>query len=218
MTPRLMRAMPPPGCHAAPVYGRWLAVTAASYVVLHHLGLLPGGLGAAPDDTQWADWLDLLVPFLVLGPAAATLHAAGASARTWWVFGIGVVTYTTGHGIHLAANSVGNADPGPTAHLWDEVVGHYIWYAGVAIIVAALAATMRDRPRPTVIGWTLSALVGLTWASNALGGETAVSSFLLAVAASAYGWTRPRELSIVLTVAGATAAVVLLGAAAAQLV
>ena len=51
-------------------YGRWLAVTALAYAVLHHLGLLPSGLGSAPDDTQWADWLDLLVPWLVLTPAA----------------------------------------------------------------------------------------------------------------------------------------------------
>lgn len=49
-------------------YGRWLAVTALSYAVLHHLGLLPDGLGAGPDDTRWTDWLDLLVPWLVLVP------------------------------------------------------------------------------------------------------------------------------------------------------
>ena len=64
------------------VYQWWVAVTALSYVVLHHLGLLPDGLGAAPDDTQWADWLDLLVPLLVLGPAAAALAAAPATRRT----------------------------------------------------------------------------------------------------------------------------------------
>jgi DMSO/TMAO reductase YedYZ heme-binding membrane subunit len=30
-------------------YRRWLAVTAVAYAVLHHLGLLPSGLGPAPD-------------------------------------------------------------------------------------------------------------------------------------------------------------------------
>jgi hypothetical protein len=196
------------------VYGRWLAATAAAYVVFHHLGLLPGGLGAGPDQTQWADWIDLLVPFLVLAPAAATLRAAEAGARTWWVFGVGAVTYATGHGIHLSANSVGNAAPGPTAHLWDEVVGHYIWYAGVAIIVAALAATMHGRPRPSALGWLLTPLVGLTWASNAVGGGTEALSFVLALAAAAYGWTRSHELGVVLGVAGSIAALVLLGTAA----
>jgi hypothetical protein len=63
------------------VYQRWVALTALAYVVLHHLGLLPDGLGAAPRQTQWADWLDLLVPFLVLAPAAMALSVAPASRR-----------------------------------------------------------------------------------------------------------------------------------------
>ena len=193
----------------AQTYGRWLAVTALAYAVLHHLGLLPNGLGSAPDDTQWADWLDLLVPWLVLGPAALTLRAARPAARTWWVFGAGVVTYASGHGIHLAANSVGNADPGPTAHLWDEVVGHEIWYLGVALVVVALADTMTGRPRPGPVGWVLALAVGLTWASNAVGGGTVVLSLVLAAVAAAYGWRRRRELGVVLLVAGLPAVVVL---------
>lgn len=40
--------------------------------------------------------------------------------------------YASGHGIHLAANSIGNVSPGPTARLWDEVVGHCVWYATMA--------------------------------------------------------------------------------------
>ena len=50
------------------MYSRALAATALAYVVLHHLGLLPSGLGAGPDGTRWADWLDLAVPWLVLAP------------------------------------------------------------------------------------------------------------------------------------------------------
>lgn len=193
-----------------PVYSRWLALTAAAYVVLHHLGLLPDGLGSAPDDTQWADWLDLAVPFLILGPAAATLHAAGATTRTWLLFGVGALTYASGHGIHLAGNSIGNADPSRTAHLWDEVVGHLIWYAGVALVVAALARTMSDRPRPQPVGVLLAGLAGWTWASNAIGGGTEIFSLLLAAAAAAYGWQRRRALTVTLLVAGAVAVVVLI--------
>jgi hypothetical protein len=193
------------------VYLRWLAVTATAYVVLHHLGLIHGGLGPAPSHTQWIDWFDLVVPYLVLGPAAATLRAAGADARTWVVFGIGAVTYATGHGVHLSANSVGNAAPGPTEHLWDEVVGHYIWYAGVALVVVALARTMAGRPQPGVVGLALAALVGLTWASNAVGGGTVVFSLVLAVVAAAYGWRHRTELTVALGLAGAVAVVVLVG-------
>jgi hypothetical protein len=193
------------------VYLRWLAVTAAAYVVFHHLGLIDGGLGRGPSDTQWIDWFDLVVPFLVLGPAVATLQAAGAGARTWLVFGIGAVTYATGHGVHLAANSVGNAAPGPTEHLWDEVVGHYIWYTGVALVVVALAMTMSGRPRPPLVGYALAALAGLTWATNAVGGGTVVFSLILALAAAAYGWRQRHELTVTLVVAGAVAAVTLIG-------
>ena len=117
-------------------YSRALASTALAYAVLHHLGLLPSGLGSAPDGTQWADWLDLLVPWLVLAPAALTLR------------------------------------PGP-------------------------------------VGYLLAVAVGLTWASNAVGGGTVVMSLVLAGVASAYGWTRRRELGVVLLAAGAPAVAVL---------
>jgi hypothetical protein len=191
------------------MYARALAATALAYVVLHHLGLLPDGLGAAPDHTQWADWLDLAVPWLVLTPAALTLRAARASTRVWAVFGAGAVAYASGHGIHLAANSIGNEHPDPTAHLWDEVVGHHVWFIGVALVVAALTLTMSDRPRPHPIGYLLAVGVGVTWASNAVGGGTVVFSLVVAAAAVAYGWHRRRELGVVLLVAYLPAVVVL---------
>jgi hypothetical protein len=190
-------------------YSRSLAATALAYVVLHHLGLMPSGLGTAPDDTQWPDWLDLAVPLLVLGPAALTLWAAQPATRTWALFGVGVVTYASGHGLHLSANSIGNADPSPTAHLWDEVVGHHVWYLGVALVIAALSDTMTGRPRPGPVGYLLAVAAGLTWASNAVGGGTVVMSLLLAVVAAAYGFSRRRELGVVLLVAAAPAVAVL---------
>lgn len=192
------------------MYQRWVALTALAYVVLHHLGQLPDGLGAAPHETQWADWLDLLVPFLVLAPAAMALSVAPASRRAWVVFGVGAVTYATGHGIHLAANSVGNADPGPTAHLWDEVVGHQIWYAGAALVVAALALTMAGRPRPGWVGYLLALAVGATWASNAVGGGTVVTSLVVALAFAGWGWVHRRDLAVTLLVGFAPAAAFLL--------
>lgn len=198
------------------MYARALATTALSYGVLHHLGLLPDGLGAGPDGTRWADWLDLLVPWLVLAPAAWTMVAAEASRQTWLTFGMGALAYANGHGIHLAGNSVvnslsGSGGPGETAHLWDEVVGHAVWYAGVALVLAALAATMRGRPRPHPVGYLLALGVGLTWASNAVGGGTVVPALLVALAASWWGWRRRRELAVVLLVGflpGAVALVV----------
>ena len=191
------------------VYGRRLALTASAYVVAHHLGLLPGGLGAAPAGTRWADWIDLLVPWLVLVPAALTLAADRPTQSTWAIFGAGAVLYASGHGIHLAANSVGNADPSPTAHLWDEQVGHLVWYAGVVLIGVALVRTMAERPRPGAGGWALAAAVGLTWASNAVGGGTEPLSLAVAVVASWFGWRCRNDLRVVLLGIAIPAAVVL---------
>ena len=108
-----------------------------------------------------ADWLDLLVPFVVLLPALGTLLAAGVSRATYLWFAVGSWLYATGHGIHLSANSIGNADPSPTAHLWDEQVGHWVWYAGVAVIAATLASTLVERPVPRhPLAWLLAVAVG----------------------------------------------------------
>jgi hypothetical protein len=192
------------------MYSRALAATALAYVLLHHLGLLPSGLGAGPEGTRWADWLDLAVPWLVLAPAAVTLWAGRADVRSWVVFGAGVVAYTSGHGIHLAANSIGNQDPGPTAHLWDEVVGHLVWFVGVALVLAALALTMIGKPRPHAVGYVLAAAAGLTWASNAIGGGTLLLSLAVAIAAAAFGWRRRGELGVVLLV-GYLPAVLVIG-------
>ena len=185
---------------SSPRYSPALAVSAAAYALLHHLGLLPSGLGGAPDGTQWADWLDLAVPWLVLTPAALTMQAAHATTRGWAVFGAGVVAYASGHGIHLAANSIGNARPGQTAHLWDEVVGHQVWFLGVALVLAALASTMVGRPRPPPIGYLLAIAAGLTWASNAEGGGTVLFSLVVAVLLAVFGWIHRQGLGVVLLV------------------
>ena len=194
------------------VYRRWLALTALSYSVVHHLGLLPDGLGHGPSGTRWADWLDLLVPWLVLVPAALAVRAAGASERTWAVLGAGVVAYAGGHGIHLAANSIGNVARSDTAHVWDETVGHLVWYAGVALVLAALARTMVGEPRAGALGHLLALAVGLTWASNAAGGGTVVPSLVIAIGAVAFGWRHRSGLAGVL-VTGFVPAVLVLGVA-----
>lgn len=196
----------------SPTYSTALTVTASAYVLLHHLGLLPGGLRAAPLGTRVVDWLDLLIPYLVLMPAAATLWAAAATARLWALFGVGAVTYASGHGIHLAANSIDRTSPGQAAHLWDEVVGHYIWYAGVALVTAAVVATMTGRGWPTHPGsYVLAVAVGVTWATNAIGGGTTLLSLLLAVAAVVYGWRHRSGLPVLLVVGYTPGAVLLVG-------
>lgn len=193
---------------------RWLVAFGIAVVVGQHLGALPGGLGSAGGSTLWVDWIDLLTPYAVVGSALAALASAGATRREWLVAGAGAIAYVQGHGIHLAANSIGNArgDAAPV-HLWDEVVGHLIWYAGFALLVVALVpAARRARVPARPIGLLLAAGVGLTWATNALEGGTAVASLVVALALTGWGWRRRDDgAGRLLLAAFPLAVVVLLG-------
>lgn len=167
----------------------WLAAWALAYNALHHLGALPDGLGSAGGGTRWVDWLDLFTPYAVVGLALAALAAAGTDRRGWWLAAAGGLAYASGHGIHLAANSIGNArgDAAPV-HLWDEVVGHWLWYAGVALLVVALARAVPVRAG--LVAVVLAVATGVTWVTNALEGTTAVGSLAVAVGLAGWGWRR----------------------------
>jgi hypothetical protein len=172
------------------VVGRWSAAFGLAVVVTHHLGALPGGLGDAGASTRVVDWIDLLTPYAVVGTAVGALAAARARRGAWVVALLGGIAYVQGHGIHLAANSVGNArgDQAPV-HLWDEVVGHWVWYPGLGLLLVALVLATRHLPlRTGVIGVALAAGVGITWATNALEGGTAWGSLPAALAFSVWGW------------------------------
>jgi hypothetical protein len=133
-----------------------------------HLGFALAPLGAV-GRSQWTDWIDVLTPYGVLLGAAAALHGAGAHRRARALYLVGAITYTEGHGIHIAANSVYDTYLNPTAHLWDETVGHYVWYAGTALVFAALATAFARTPPPrTPLQLPLSLGVAITWTTNSL--------------------------------------------------
>ena len=160
---------------------RWTALCALAYNLLHHLGTLPRGLGPAGGGTRWVDWIDLLTPYAVVGSALAALAAAGTDRRGWWTALAGAGLYVQGHGVHLAANSIGNVrGDGAPVHLWDEVVGHWLWYGGVALLVVALVRAVPLRVTPVALALALA--TGLTWTTNALEGTTAVGSSVVAAA------------------------------------
>ncbi len=52
---------------------------------------------------------------------------------------IGAVVYVEGHGMHLAANWINNESPSTIAHLWDEDIGHHVWYAETLVMALATA-------------------------------------------------------------------------------
>jgi hypothetical protein len=170
--------------------GRRLAWFAVAVVLAHHLGTALGPLGG-PGETRWADWVDLAVPYLVFGTAAATLAAARPGRRDWLFLVAAGLLYTQGHGIHLAANSIANVEPSDAAHLWDETVGHWLWYAGLAGLVATLAHALDAVPSPRN-AWSLALALayGVTVFTNSVEGGTAALGLLTGVVFVAWGLRR----------------------------
>lgn len=191
-----------------PRHGVALALTAVAYNLCHHVGLLPDGLGPAGHGTRVADWVDLAAPWLVLVPALLVLVAARADRTTYVVFVAGALLYTSGHGIHLAANSIGNVAPSDTAHFWDETAGHVIWYAGVAVVVVALARTMAGHD-VNPLGIVLAVATGVTWASNAVGAELAWAGAVPALLAVGLGLRQRADQRALVAIAGLAALVFL---------
>jgi hypothetical protein len=190
---------------------RWLVVFALGYGLLHHVGAVLSPLGSV-GVTRWADWAEMGVPYAVLLPAAAALVTGGASRWVWAVYLVGAITYAEGAGIHLAANSIGNVDPGTAVHLWDEVIGHYAWYTGVVLVVVALASTFaRQAPAGKIGPYALAALVGITHATNSLEGGTVVFGVLAAAVLGGWGWVTRAGLGRLLLVAYALALLLLAG-------
>jgi hypothetical protein len=165
-------------------FGGWLVLLALGYGLFHHAGTLLADLGeVGGTHTRWADWVDLATPYVVTGAAAGALRGAHATRGAWTVFWVATVVYVQGQGVHLAANSIGNALGGSEPiELWDEHVGHYLWYAGFWLIVAVLAATLSERrPRGGVGGHLLALVVGFTHFTNSVEGQTAYAGIGVAV-------------------------------------
>jgi hypothetical protein len=190
---------------------RRLAVFAATVIVAHHVNTALGPLGYV-GTTRWADWVDLVVPYVVLGTAAAVLFAAEATRREWILLGATGVLYTQGHGIHLAANSIAGVEPSDAAHLWDETVGHWLWYGGLAGIVTTLAYALRDVPTSrSVWGPVLSLGFGFTIFTNSIEGGTPALGLACAVVFVAWGWRHRGRLPELLVPGYALAFVGLVG-------
>jgi hypothetical protein len=187
---------------------RWTALCALAYSLLHHLGALPGGLGDAGGGTRWVDWIDLLTPYAVVGAALAALATAGTDRPGWWTALIGAGAYVQGHGIHLAANSISNVrGDAPPTHLWDEVLGHWIWYGGAGLLVLALVRAVGLRVTPLALLLALG--TGLTWTTNALEGTTGPAALLAAAGFAVYGARRRDGTGRLLVVAFGTSVLLL---------
>lgn len=182
---------------------RLLAFSAVAMVATHWLRLLPLGF-AAPGATRWEDFVDLLTPYVVAGPALVVLARVGTGRRSWALAVLGTAVFTSGHALHLSANSIsyasGDAHP---AYFWDEQVGHHLWFAGLTLLLVVTVRAVRDLPLPAG-PWAeaLAVLVGLTWAANVVEGGAVPFGSALAAGLAAYGWrTRHRPTGRLLALA-----------------
>jgi hypothetical protein len=190
---------------------RRLAVFAATVIVAHHVNTVLGPLGEV-GTTRWADWVDVVVPYVVVGTAAAVLGAVPAGRREWIALGATGVLYTQGHGIHLAANSIAGFEPSDAAHLWDETIGHWLWYSGLAGLVATLAWALRAVTwSRNVLGLVLALGFGLTICTNSIEGGTPALGLTSAVVFVTWGVRHRRRLPELLVPAYLLAFVGLVG-------
>ena len=196
---------------------RWLGWFALAVIIGMQAGTVFKPLGDV-GETRVADWVDLLTPFAILGCAAMVLVRAGAARDQWVLLGVGGITFTLGHGLHLAANSISNvADvvvaKAPIVHLWDEVVSHYIWYTGLFLVMAATAWALRDREfRVGGIDVVVALLVAVTLVNTYIeGGVPWLGlAFLAAGVIGGVLW-RPAAVSRLLLVVGGVGLLLLVG-------
>jgi hypothetical protein len=196
---------------------RWLGWFALAVIVGMQAGTVFKPLGTL-GETRVADWVDLLTPFAILGCAAMVLLRAWATRGQWVLLGVGGITFTLGHGLHLAANSISNvADTvvagAPIVHLWDEVVSHYIWYTGLFLVMAAVAWSLRDQEfRVGAVDVVVALLVAVTLVNTYIEGATPWMGlvFLATGLIAGLRW-RPATVSRLLLVVGGVGLVLLIG-------
>ena len=196
---------------------RWLGWFALAVIVGMQAGTVFKPLGTV-GETRVADWVDLITPYAILGCAAMVLVRAGASRSHWVLFGIGGITFTLGHGLHLAANSVSNVADVVVAkasivHLWDEVVSHYIWYTGLFLVMAAMAWALRTQEfRVGGIDVVVALLVAVTLVNNYIeGGTPWLGLAFLGVGLVGGLLWRPAAVSGLLLVVGGVGLLLLVG-------
>lgn len=203
----LVRARLAPRAHVprrrAVTVPRLLAASAVAMVLTHWLRLAPMGY-AAPGSTRWEDFVDLPTPYVVAGPALAVLARTGAGRRAWALALLGAAAFASGQGMHISANSISYASgPADPAYLWDEQVGHHLWFAGLTLLLVVVVRAVERLPLPT--GPTpeaLAVLVGVTWAANVVEGGAVPFGATLAAGLTAYGWrTRDRPTGRLLALA-----------------
>lgn len=149
--------------------GGALLAVAAVFAVFHHVPSFAGETAG--------DWIDLVTPLAVVAASTSLLgrHAPGYALA---VAVVGAVLYVDGHGIHLAANSIGHEELSGEAedvtHFWDETWGHLEWHLGWFLLIAGFCLAERARVVRVAraAGVTSALLLGATFFTSTVEGGT----------------------------------------------
>jgi hypothetical protein len=188
-----------------------LLAFAACLFVFHHVPSFAGD--------RAGDWIDLITPFAVVATTAVALTSIAVAPRAVLLALLGAVLYVDGHGIHLAANSIGHealaGDAKDVTHFWDETFGHIEWHLGWMTLAAALAlaeassgAARRFRPSSYLTAAMTVVLLGFTLFSSTVEGGTWWLELGAAAVFAVWAVRAPRPL--LTTCAGAFALAALL--------
>lgn len=182
--------------------------------------LLPQELGQQPG-MRLGDAVDLLTPFVLV----SFYYWLFRSADEWVVepptalmtvlFVAGAILFIEGHGMHLAANSIGHSVYGNPAnpayaitYFYDEVLSHYTWHLGMLILATVLLwrhyspakkglEIWSSSPRRRAVVAVAALLYGVSVALSAIEGQTVPlilpTSLLIALVFAAV-WRRQRQM------------------------
>lgn len=201
-----------------------LPVALLAYAVALAIFLLvPPGLGQTvgpPVAFTRQEAADLFTPLVVLLLAWLVLDSSGSLGRRSVVMFLAIaVVWVEGHGIHLAANAVGDAVPrgaareayyatvpGDLDHWLDEVLSHWLWHvAYVALAVLMLWHGRDGTPVHRRAAWVTAALAGFVYGVVffivTVEGGTAPLGIPASLGFLAWGaleaWRGPRDRAIV---------------------
>jgi hypothetical protein len=163
--------------------------------------LLHGQVGPAQAFT-WQEAIDLLTPLVVIPLAWWVLVGTGRLHGPAFVaFLVIAVLWAAGHGIHLAANAIGDAYPvgperdafyattaGDLDHWLDEVLSHWMWHVAwvaLSFLMLALAVGPDARDQGGAESRALPALAGAIQGAVFFFVTTEGETWPLGIAASA---------------------------------
>jgi hypothetical protein len=168
-------------------------------VLFAYFQIMPAFLiGFAWNSLTWGDIHDFLTPFIIVpcvyflylsiqNQRHETIPSRFARTIAGPVLALGMLLYVNGHGLHLSANAIArvigslkDSEVYQTVYLFDEIISHTFWDAGVFLISIGLILLARgiftyEMTRSNVILLAMGAVFyGFCFTVNGIEGQTVI--------------------------------------------